>query len=56
MTSVPSTPADGEAVLHLFYAAGPLAEVLTDEVLSRGFDVPIGVTHRDGRTWARLRS
>ena len=37
-------------------AAGPIAEVLTDDVLSRGFDMPIRVTHRDGRAWAHLRS
>jgi iron complex transport system ATP-binding protein len=36
-------------------AAGPLAEVLTDEVLSGAFRLPIVVEHRDGRAWARLR-
>jgi iron complex transport system ATP-binding protein len=35
--------------------AGPLAGVLTDDVLSRAFQLPIAVQHRDGRTWARLR-
>jgi iron complex transport system ATP-binding protein len=40
----------GEAV-----AAGPIAEVLTDEVLSRAFDLPIAVSHHDGRAWARMR-
>lgn len=37
-------------------AAGPIAAVLTDDVMSHGFDMPIGVTHRNGRAWARLRS
>ena len=36
-------------------AAGPIADVLTDEVLSRAFDLPIAVSHHDGRAWARLR-
>jgi iron complex transport system ATP-binding protein len=36
-------------------AAGPLAAVLTDVVLSRAFDLPIEVSHRDGRAWARMR-
>ena len=36
-------------------AAGPLAEVLTDDVLSRAFDLPIEVMHHDGRAWARMR-
>jgi iron complex transport system ATP-binding protein len=35
-------------------AAGPLPEVLTGEVLSRAFQLPIVVEHRDGRAWARL--
>ena len=37
-------------------AAGRLAEVLTDEVLSLAFRLPIAVEHRDGRTWARMRT
>ena len=37
-------------------AVGPIADVLTDAALSRAFDMPIGVTQRDGRAWARLRS
>jgi iron complex transport system ATP-binding protein len=36
-------------------AGGPLDEVLTDEVLSRAFQLPIAVDRRDGRTSARLR-
>ena len=36
-------------------AAGPLDEVLIDDVLTRAFQLPIAVEHRDGRTWARLR-
>jgi iron complex transport system ATP-binding protein len=36
-------------------AAGPVAEVVTDEVLSRAFDLPIEVSHHDGRAWARMR-
>ncbi len=36
-------------------AAGALDEVLTDDVLSRAFRLPIAVEHRDGRTWARWR-
>ncbi len=36
-------------------AGGPLDEVLSDDVLSRAFQVPIAVEHRDGRAWARLR-
>ena len=35
-------------------AAGPLEAVLTDEVLSRAFQLPIQVRTQDGRTWARL--
>ncbi|MEA2607986.1 MAG: iron complex transport system ATP-binding protein, partial [Chloroflexota bacterium] len=35
-------------------AAGPLDDVLTDDVLGRAFDLPIRVERRDGRTWARL--
>ncbi|MBI3749517.1 MAG: ATP-binding cassette domain-containing protein [Chloroflexi bacterium] len=37
-------------------ASGPLGHVLTDEVLSRAFQVPIAVEHRNGRTWARMRA
>ena len=37
-------------------AGGPLAQVLTDDVLSRAFQLPIAVEHRDGRAWARLAS
>jgi iron complex transport system ATP-binding protein len=36
-------------------AAGPLGDVLTDGVLSEAFRLPIEVSHRDGRTWARMR-
>lgn len=36
-------------------AAGRIGDVLTDEVLSRAFDLPIAVSHRDGRAWARMR-
>jgi iron complex transport system ATP-binding protein len=41
--------ADGAAV-----AAGPLDEVLCDEVLSRAYNLPITVEQRDGRSWARM--
>lgn len=34
--------------------AGPIERVLTDAVLSEAFDVPIVVTRRDGRAWARM--
>jgi iron complex transport system ATP-binding protein len=34
--------------------SGPLGQVLTDAVLSEAFDLPIEVTRRDGRTWARM--
>ena len=37
-------------------AAGPLDEVLTDDVLSRAFGLPIAVERRDGRAWARMRA
>jgi iron complex transport system ATP-binding protein len=37
-------------------AGGPLDEVLTDDVLTRAYGLPITVQRRDGRTWARLRS
>jgi iron complex transport system ATP-binding protein len=36
-------------------AGGPLGEVLTDDVLTRAFRLPIAVEHREGRAWARLR-
>lgn len=39
----------GEAV-----AAGPIDQVLTDDVLGRAFEMPIVVSQRDGRRWARL--
>jgi iron complex transport system ATP-binding protein len=35
-------------------AAGPLAEVLRDDVLSGAFGLPIRVERRDGRAWARM--
>ena len=41
--------ADGQAV-----AAGPLDEVLCDDVFSRAFGLPITVERRDGRAWARM--
>ena len=41
--------ADGMAV-----ATGPLADVVTADVLSRAFGLPIEVDRRDGRTWARM--
>jgi iron complex transport system ATP-binding protein len=41
--------ADGAAV-----AAGPLADVITTDVLSRAFGLPIEVDRRDGRAWARM--
>ena len=37
-------------------ASGPLDDVLTDEVLSTAYGLPIHVEHRDGRASARLRS
>lgn len=37
-------------------ACGPIEGVLTDAVLSRAFDLPIVVTHHDGRAWARMVS
>ena len=37
-------------------AAGHLDQVVTDEVLSRAFQLPITVERRDGRSWARLRA
>jgi len=39
----------------LAVAQGPLEGTLTDDVLSRAFQVPIEVRHRDGRIWARQR-
>jgi iron complex transport system ATP-binding protein len=35
-------------------AAGPIATVLRDEVLSRAFGLPIRIERRDGRAWARM--
>jgi iron complex transport system ATP-binding protein len=35
-------------------AAGGIENVLTDSVLSRAFDLPIAVAHRDGRATARM--
>jgi iron complex transport system ATP-binding protein len=35
-------------------AAGPLGDVLCDDVLSRAFGLPIRVERRDGRAWARM--
>lgn len=37
-------------------ASGPIADVLTDDVLTSAFAMPITVEHRDGRTWARMRA
>ena len=34
-------------------AAGPIETVLTDELLTRAFEMPITVEWRDGRAWAR---
>ena len=42
--------ADGQAV-----AAGPLADVLHDDVLSAAFGLPLAVEARDGRWTARMR-
>lgn len=42
--------ADGRAV-----AAGPIGEVLRDDVLSEAFGLPLAVDHRDGRWTARMR-
>ena len=39
----------GQVVAH-----GPIDAVLTDEVLSRAFEVPIVVSEHDGRRWARM--
>jgi iron complex transport system ATP-binding protein len=41
--------ADGVVV-----AAGPLGDVLRDDVLSRAFGLPIKIERRDGRAWARM--
>jgi iron complex transport system ATP-binding protein len=35
-------------------AAGPMAEVLRDDVFSRAFRLPIAIERRDGRAWARM--
>jgi iron complex transport system ATP-binding protein len=35
-------------------AAGPIEEVVRDEVLTRAFGLPIRVERRDGRAWARM--
>ena len=35
-------------------AAGPLETVVSDEVLSRAFGLPIRIERRDGRAWARM--
>jgi iron complex transport system ATP-binding protein len=35
-------------------AKGPIDAVLTDDVLSRAFDVSIAVSEHDGRRWARM--
>jgi iron complex transport system ATP-binding protein len=37
-------------------SSGPIVEVLTDAVLSQAFDLPIVLTRRDGRAWARMQS
>jgi len=36
-------------------AAGPIGEVLTDDVLSRTFDLPLSITHDEGRWSARAK-
>ena len=41
--------ADGQPV-----AAGPLDEVLRNDVFSRAFGLPIAIERRDGRAWARM--
>jgi iron complex transport system ATP-binding protein len=41
--------ADGAPV-----AAGPIGDVLRDDVFSRAFGLPIVVERRDGRAWARM--
>ena len=40
---------DGAAI-----AAGPIHDVLSDDVLTRAFGLPILVERRDGRAWARM--
>jgi len=35
-------------------ASGPLETVVSDEVLSRAFGLPIRIERRDGRAWARM--
>lgn len=42
--------ADGRAV-----AAGPIGEILRDDILSEAFGLPLAVAHRDGRWAARMR-
>lgn len=37
-------------------ASGPIETTLTDEVLSRAFDMPIVIAEREGRRWARLKA
>jgi iron complex transport system ATP-binding protein len=37
-------------------AAGPIGDALTDETLTRAFDLPIALANDGGRRWARLRS
>jgi iron complex transport system ATP-binding protein len=41
--------ADGQAV-----AAGPIDDVLRDDVFARAFGLPITIERRDGRAWARM--
>jgi iron complex transport system ATP-binding protein len=35
------------------HAAGPIAEVLTDDLVSRAFGLPLTVQHENGRWFAR---
>jgi iron complex transport system ATP-binding protein len=35
-------------------AAGPIEDVVRDDVLTRAFGLPIRVERRDGRAWARM--
>ncbi len=35
-------------------AAGPIEDVMSSEVLSAAFGMPLKVERRDGRAWARL--
>jgi iron complex transport system ATP-binding protein len=37
-------------------ASGPIGTVLTDEVLTRAFDMSIVIAQHDGRRWARLKA